>query len=136
MGLTGSVWSKDRKKAEKIGKQLQAGVITINDHLMTHGMPETPWGGFKSSGMGRAHGEIGFEEMTQPHLIAQAWLPWRKKFPWWPYSEKSFQGVKGIMQFLYAKNISLRTRGLIRFLNITPGLFSAKKRLFNKKSSK
>jgi len=137
MGLTGSVWSNDRKKAEKIGREIQAGVITINDHLMTHGMPETPWGGFKDSGIGRCHGGIGFEEMTQPQLIAQDLLPWLKRYPWWhPYSEKSYLGIKGIMQFLYAKSLSAKMRGLIKFIKIVPGLFSTKNRVFRENSSK
>jgi len=137
MGLTGSVWSNDRKKAEKIGREIQAGVITINDHLMTHGMPETPWGGFKDSGIGRCHGGIGFEEMTQPQLVAQDLLPWIKRYPWWhPYSEKSYLGVRGIMQFLYAKSLLAKMRGLIKFIKIVPGLFSTKNRMFGKKSSK
>ena len=137
MGLTGSVWSKNRKKAEMIGRQLQTGVITINDHLMTHGMPETPWGGFKNSGIGRCHGEIGFEEMTQPQLVAQDLLPWIKRYPWWhPYSEKAYLGIRGIMQFLYARNMSSRMSGLIKFIKIVPGLFSTKNRMFGKRSSK
>jgi succinate-semialdehyde dehydrogenase/glutarate-semialdehyde dehydrogenase len=137
MGLTGSVWSNDRNKAEKIGRQINAGVISINDHLMTHGMPETPWGGFKESGIGRSHGEIGFEEMTQPQLIAQDLLPWIKRYPWWhPYSEESYRGIQGILKILYAKNLSTKLNGLIQFLKILPGLFTLNNRLFRKKSFK
>jgi succinate-semialdehyde dehydrogenase/glutarate-semialdehyde dehydrogenase len=133
MGLTGSVWSSDRKKAEQIGKQIEAGVISINDHLMTHGMPETPWGGFKESGMGRCHGEIGFEEMTQPQLIAQDLLPWIKRYPWWhPYSENSYIGIHGILHFLYAKNIFAKLNGLMKFIKIVPGLFLTKNQIFKK----
>ena len=137
MGLTASVWSDDRKKAEKIGKRLNAGVITINDHLMTHGMPETPWGGFKGSGRGRAHGEIGFEEMTQPQLIVQDLLPWIKRYPWWhPYSEDSYLGIRGIMQLLYAKNKLIKIKGLLKILKFIPGLFSTKNRIFDDKLTK
>jgi succinate-semialdehyde dehydrogenase/glutarate-semialdehyde dehydrogenase len=137
MGLTGSVWSNNRKKAEKIGRQLNAGVITINDHLMTHGMPETPWGGFKESGVGYSHGEIGFEEMTQPQLIAQDLLPWLTRYPWWhPYSEKSYLGIHGIMEILYSKNIFSRLKGFMNFLRLVPGLFSTKNRSLQKKSLK
>jgi succinate-semialdehyde dehydrogenase/glutarate-semialdehyde dehydrogenase len=123
MGLTASVWSNNRKKAERIGRQLNAGVITINDHLMTHGMPETPWGGFKESGMGRSHGEIGFEEMTQPQLITQDLIPWLNRYPWWhPYSEKSYNGIQGILHFLYSKSIFARIGGLIKFLKLIPNM--------------
>ncbi len=66
LGLTASVWSKNSSRALAIARRIRAGAILINDHLMSHGMAETPWGGFKESGIGRTHGEIGFHEMTQP----------------------------------------------------------------------
>jgi len=52
-----------------LARQLQAGVVTVNDHLMSHGLPEAPWGGFKLSGIGRTHGRIGFDEMTQDSFV-------------------------------------------------------------------
>jgi succinate-semialdehyde dehydrogenase/glutarate-semialdehyde dehydrogenase len=131
MGLTGSIWSKDRKEAEKIGRRLNVGVITINDHLMTHGMPETPWGGFRKSGMGRSHGEIGFEEMTQPQVIVKDLLPWIKRYPWWhPNSEKSYKGIRGILHFLYSKRIVTKIEGLRQFIKIIPSMFSTRNRMF------
>ncbi len=69
LGLTASVWSRDRRKAAALARRLQAGAVTINDHLMSHGLAETPWGGFKQSSLGRTHGEIGFDEMTQPQVL-------------------------------------------------------------------
>ena len=124
VGLTGSVWSRDRKKAESIGRQLQVGVITINDHLTSHGMSETPWGGFKESGIGRCHGEIGFDEMTQSQVIVQDLLHFAKKNPWWhPYSKKVYDGLHGIMYFLFSKNLYNRVRGLFKFLKLVPMMF-------------
>ena len=137
MGLSASVWSNNRKKAERIGRQLLAGVITINDHLMTHGMPETPWGGFKESGIGRSHGKIGFEEMTQPQLIVQDLLPWIKRYPWWhPYSKDSYRSIQGILKLLYADSLSAKLNGFIRFLKSVPALFTTNNRLYRKKSVK
>jgi succinate-semialdehyde dehydrogenase/glutarate-semialdehyde dehydrogenase len=127
LGLTGSVWSADRRKAEKIGIQMQAGVITINDHLMSHGMPETPWGGFKNSGIGRCHGEIGFEEMTQPQVIVQDLLHFASKNPWWhPYSHKIYQGIEGAIDLLFSRRSYERIAGLWKFLKIVPRMFSTK----------
>ena len=68
-GLTASVWSRDRRRARRVAGQIRAGTVTVNDHLMSHGMAETPWGGFGQSGIGRSHGALGFEEMTQPRAI-------------------------------------------------------------------
>jgi acyl-CoA reductase-like NAD-dependent aldehyde dehydrogenase len=125
LGLTGSVWSKNRKRAESIGSKIKAGVISINDHLMSHGLVETPWGGFKQSGIGRTHGELGFDEMTQPMVIVKDYLPFQRKGLWWhPYSEKLYEGLKGIIVFLYRRNLIERLSGLIKLLKIFPRVFT------------
>lgn len=111
-GLTGSVWSKDRRKAEDYGRRIQAGVITINDHLMSHGMAETPWGGFKQSGIGRTHGAIGFDEMTEPQCIVHDILPRVKKNMWWyPHHKSVYNGMKGAVELLYSPNLLKRIYG-------------------------
>jgi succinate-semialdehyde dehydrogenase/glutarate-semialdehyde dehydrogenase len=79
LGLTGSVWSKNHKNAIELGKEIKAGVITINDHLMSHGIAETSWGGFKESGVGRTHGEMGLMEMVEPQTIVNDILPGVKR---------------------------------------------------------
>lgn len=124
LGLTGSVWSKNRKRAEAIGKKIKAGVITINDHLMSHGLAETPWGGFKQSGIGRTHGELGFDEMTQPMVVVHDYMPFLKRNLWWhPYNKKLYDGLKGILSFLYGKNIGERISGLTKLIKIFPRVF-------------
>lgn len=125
LGLTASVWSKSNKRGEKIAKQIQAGAITINDHLMSHGLAETPWGGFKQSGIGRTHGKLGFDEMTHPMVIVKDILPFVKKNLWWhPFSKDLFDGLKGITNILYSKNIASKTSGLFNLLRIVPRIFT------------
>ena len=79
LGLTASIWTKNKKLAFKIAHQIEAGVITINDHLMSHGLAETPWGGFKMSGIGKTHGKMGFEEMVQHKVVVNDILSFAKK---------------------------------------------------------
>jgi succinate-semialdehyde dehydrogenase/glutarate-semialdehyde dehydrogenase len=123
-GLTGSVWSKDGRKAEGIAGKIRAGVVTINDHLMSHGMAETPWGGFKASGFGRTHGEIGFNEMTQPQVIVHDLLSFVKKDLWWqPYSEGLYRGLLGALNLFYGSGLKTRLAGLIPLLEIFPRIF-------------
>ncbi|MDY6821692.1 MAG: aldehyde dehydrogenase family protein, partial [Deferribacterota bacterium] len=124
LGLTGSVWSKNLKKAEKIGRQIKAGAITINDHLMSHGLPETSWGGFKQSGIGRTHGFLGFYELTQPQMIVNDILPFIKKNIFWhPYDKKLYDGLKGILHFLYSHNIKNKILGVFSLLRVFPRMF-------------
>ncbi len=123
-GLTASVWSRNVRKAEAMGRRIQAGVITINDHLVSHGMPETPWGGFKASGIGRTHGELGFQEMTQPQVIVHDLLGSARRNLWWPpYSEAIYRGLKGAMDMLYGVCLSQRAAGFKSLIKILPRLF-------------
>ena len=126
LGLTGSVWSNNRKCAIELGKQIQAGTITINDHLMSHGLHETPWGGFKQSGTGRTHGEIGFSGMTQPQVIVNDILPFVKKDLWWfPFNKKLYDGLLGLMDFLFANSNGKRISGFLKTLRILPRMFKS-----------
>ncbi len=124
LGLTASVWSKSRKRARTIGRQIKAGAVTINDHLMSHGLAETPWGGFKQSGIGRTHGELGFDEMTQPMVIVNDVFPFLRKNLWWhQFSKKLYDGLMGLAVMLYGKGIAAKFKGLIKLLKIFPRVF-------------
>ncbi|MGQ0542853.1 MAG: aldehyde dehydrogenase family protein [Blastocatellia bacterium] len=85
-GLTASVWTRDYARGRRVAEQIEAGTVCINEVLYTHGIGQTPWGGFKNSGRGRTHGREGLMELVQPqhiHVNRIALLP----DAWWmPYS--------------------------------------------------
>jgi len=119
LGLTASVWTMNREKGRRIASRLQSGAVMINDHLMSHGLPETPWGGFKKSGIGRTHGRLGLEEMTQPRVIIDDIMPFVKKNMWWyPHGKEVYEGLKGVLNFLYAPNTALRLQGMMKMLQL------------------
>ena len=127
-GLSGSVWSKNKTKAEKLARNIEAGVIMINDHLMNHGMPETTMSGFKMSGIGATHGAIGFDEMTRPQVIIDELLPFAKKNMWWhPHGKQVYRGLIGAINLLYGKGIVARLKGLRHLLKIVPRYFSVRR---------
>jgi len=88
-GLTASVWSSDRAKARRVAAHIHAGTVTINEVLYTHGIGQTPWGGFKNSGRGRTHGIKGLFELVQPQHIHENLLPIAPDAWWMPYSENA-----------------------------------------------
>ncbi|MDP3149608.1 MAG: aldehyde dehydrogenase family protein [Ignavibacteria bacterium] len=119
LGLTASVWTKNKTKAHRIAAQLEVGSVMINDHLMSHGLAETPWGGWKESGYGRTHGYLGLEAMTQPRVVIDDIIPGLQKNMWWhPHSKQVYDGLKGGMHFLYSKNLSLRFTGMINLVKV------------------
>lgn len=114
LGLTASIWTRNKKLAFRIAHQIEAGVITINDHLMSHGLAETPWGGFKMSGIGKTHGKMGFEEMVQHKVVVNDILSFAKKDLWWhPFNKKMYEGLKSAMFALYEKRLFRKIKAWI-----------------------
>jgi len=106
MALTSSIWTKDVSRGRKIAERIEAGVTTINDHLYTHGQSETPWGGWKDSGLGRTHSELGLHEMTHPKLVNWDTLPFAKRNIWWyPFSKNTYAALKAALYFNYPRSI-------------------------------
>jgi 5-carboxymethyl-2-hydroxymuconic-semialdehyde dehydrogenase len=66
-GLTGYVWTNDLTRALRFTEKLEAGMIWVNSENVRH-LP-TPFGGVKSSGIGRDGGDWSFEfYMEQKHI--------------------------------------------------------------------
>jgi betaine-aldehyde dehydrogenase len=68
-GLAGSVWTKDSDHAIDIARRIRTGTLAVNRYLMDF---IAPFGGFKSSGMGREFGREGLEEYTEAKSIIPA----------------------------------------------------------------
>lgn len=121
LGLTASVWSRDRRIARTLASRLRAGAVTINDHLMSHGLAQTPWGGFGDSGLGRTHAELGFLEMLQTRVVVDDIMPGAKKDLWWqPYSEKVYRGLASIVAMVDGRGAAARIKGALGVLRFFP----------------
>lgn len=62
-GLSGSIWTNDLKRALRVSRQIESGVLSINSHSSVH--VEAPFGGFKQSGIGRDLGMAAMEGYTE-----------------------------------------------------------------------
>jgi 5-carboxymethyl-2-hydroxymuconic-semialdehyde dehydrogenase len=58
-GLTGYIWTQDLTRALRLSDRLDAGMIWVNSENVRH-LP-TPFGGVKSSGIGRDGGDWSFD---------------------------------------------------------------------------
>ena len=58
-GLTGYIWTNDVGRAHRMAHALDAGMIWVNSQNVRH-LP-SPFGGAKSSGIGRDGGDYSFE---------------------------------------------------------------------------
>ncbi len=87
-GLVASVFGRDLSLAESVARELQAGSVLINEVTYTAGVPETPWGGIKESGIGRKHSDQGlleFVNVRHIHKPRYSWLSFKAVW-WFPYT--------------------------------------------------
>jgi aldehyde dehydrogenase (NAD+) len=68
-GLQAYVWSNDLARANRVGRRIRAGRITINGSA---GDMKTPFGGFKKSGNGREWGEHGLRDFLEVKAVIGA----------------------------------------------------------------
>lgn len=68
-GLQAYVWSNDLARANRVGRRIRAGRITING---SSGDMKTPFGGFKKSGNGREWGEHGLRDFLEVKAVIGA----------------------------------------------------------------
>lgn len=115
LGLTASVWTKSHRFGRKIANRLNAGVVTVNGHLFTHGIPNLPWGGLKESGVGRTHGELGLFEMTEPRVIVNDYFPLNKQFHWTPVSGFVYRRWVGLVMIVGGA-WPAKLRGLLKLI--------------------
>ncbi len=62
-GLTACVWTNDLTRAHTVTDSLDYGMVMVNETPNT--WPQTPFGGTKQSGHGRAQGEQAIEAYTE-----------------------------------------------------------------------
>lgn len=69
-GLAGSVWTADADTANRVGSQLVCGYVWVNDHGAKRLDLRAPFGGMKSSGIGREQGIEGIRAFQDTRSIA------------------------------------------------------------------
>ena len=67
-GLAGYVWTRDSGRALRVAQAIEAGMIWVNSENVRH-LP-TPFGGMKSSGIGRDGGDYSFDFYMETKNIA------------------------------------------------------------------
>ncbi|WP_342677988.1 aldehyde dehydrogenase family protein [Methanofollis sp. UBA420] len=66
-GLGASIWTKNLERAERGCRDLEAGIVWVNQHLKIP--PEAPFGGTKWSGIGRENGRAALDRYTEERSI-------------------------------------------------------------------
>lgn len=65
-GLAATLWTKEISRALGVAKRIRAGAVSVNGWATID--PALPWGGFKTSGIGRELGISGIEACTEERV--------------------------------------------------------------------
>ena len=67
-GLSGAIMGPDVEKALAVASKIRTGTLSVCGGMYYNW--DVPFGGYKESGIGREHGDIGFEEHLESKTIA------------------------------------------------------------------
>lgn len=115
-GLTASIWSRNLGHAERLARSLHAGVVTINDHMITPGFAEAPWGGVKQSGIGRIKSEDALRNYSEQKYVYHDRNLMPHKAWRYPYTEEKLEFVKNLAVALNDVSIGKRVGALFKAL--------------------
>jgi len=138
-GLTASIWTRNRRTAERFADGLEAGTVSINDHMTSFPEPNAIWGGIKQTGIGRSHGRFGMQELVNVKYTWSDYAGHRSLLWWYPYSKRQQDLFLRAATLYHETNLGRRFKvvgGLVRrlpeirlrvplrnFLKSLPGLF-------------
>ncbi len=97
--LGASIWTRERRRAHKLARDLRSSMIWIND--TSFGLPNLPWGGLGEAGWGSIFSRYSMHEAARLKWISTN--PARGRRPWWhPYSEMKMRLAR-LGAFYYRK---------------------------------
>ena len=112
-GLGASVWTRDRDRADRVARRLEAGMVWVNDFGYSFATGQAPWGGTKSSGFGRTGGRHGLYACVDVKyvdadrgLLRPGW--------WFPYDDRTADALRNALDVLYADGLE-RVRAVWRY---------------------
>ncbi len=124
-GLAASVWTGSRRRGEAMAARIKAGTVMLNDMISCFGIAEAPHGGFKQSGIGRTHGEMGLREMVQTKYVDVDLIPRIRKVWWFGYGKQYQRQMNGLIDLLFAGSWGKKLQGALR----SAGLFRRSTRI-------
>jgi acyl-CoA reductase-like NAD-dependent aldehyde dehydrogenase len=115
-GLNASVFTRDAARGERIAKQVEAGLTTVNDVIVGFGATDAPSGGIKESGLGKRHGATGIRRFCHEQIIVGERFPWlslKREPTWYPYNAKTERVFSRVFGFLFSTGLRAKVKALL-----------------------
>jgi acyl-CoA reductase-like NAD-dependent aldehyde dehydrogenase len=104
-GLSASVWTADRKRADRVARQVEAGAVNLNNVMMSTFQLPLPMNGWKESGVGsRSGGAAGMLKFCRQQSVVSERVHLRAEPHWYPYVTRTSELQAKMVRFLGARD--------------------------------
>ena len=111
-GLTASVWTRNRKSAAWLADRIEAGTVTVNDHMFSFTDPKAIWGGVKKTGVGRSHGPYGLLDISNVKLVSYDFHRRKSQLWWYPYDKTKIGFFRQATVLLHSGRLGAKLKSL------------------------
>jgi hypothetical protein len=77
-----------KRNAEQVARRIECGSCNVNDVLVGFLASDVPFGGWKDSGIGYRHGEVGIKKFCRAGSLIITRFGGKRELLWFPYTDK------------------------------------------------
>jgi acyl-CoA reductase-like NAD-dependent aldehyde dehydrogenase len=105
LGLSGSVWTRDKNKAMASARKMNTGMVNINNVIAGAFQFPLPFAGWNESGLGsRCGGAAGIQKYCRTKSIVADRVAMKKEPLWYPYSAKKGKLLGAMVRMTSARD--------------------------------
>jgi acyl-CoA reductase-like NAD-dependent aldehyde dehydrogenase len=105
LGLSGSVWTRDKDKGMALARKMNTGTVNINNVITGAMQFPVPMEGWNESGLGsRSGGAAGIRKYCRTKSIVAERVAMKKDPLWYPYSRKKGKLLGAMVRMLSARD--------------------------------
>jgi acyl-CoA reductase-like NAD-dependent aldehyde dehydrogenase len=109
LGLSGSVWTKDKNKAMALARKMNTGTVNINNVITNVLQFPVPMEGWNDSGVGsRSGGAAGIRKYCRTKTIVADRVTMKKEPLWYPYGPKKGKLLGAMIRMMSARDWARR----------------------------
>ena len=126
-GLASSIFTNNINRGEDIAKNLNVGMVNLNDFGVNYMVQDLPFGGVKWSGFGRFGGPEGLRECCNVKSMTKnkwSWLTTSLVLPPlldYPVESGSAKFTEGLAKFYYGLSMAEKLRGCVHMVSCLLG---------------
>ncbi|MFO0613649.1 MAG: aldehyde dehydrogenase family protein [Polyangiaceae bacterium] len=117
-GLSCTILTQDRKRAERMARAVVAGGTSINDFGLTYMAMDLPFGGVRGSGYGRLNGREGLRAMTNVKSVLYDRMPNTLPAKLYPVAPITYPLVREVLTTIYGRSLGTKAKGLFNLLKL------------------